>query len=375
MSFKRFLLFALFVLCCCAPGAGAAAENASGKLWDRAMPVMQEGVDHLAEGGGKDNRTVTEFFLRQEPKFKRIVKKCFVILCGSENNYLEQLAALEEDAAALRKKIVQYRQKRISAPQHSKNPFADTQESLGKDIEKATRTLTAMEQQANGVKEALLGDIQRRGAGLTREQLDGLLAGVDGDDIMAIMNTAHNIKLIQANIEKVLQSDEGSAELAQMYTGIYMMLNETYAFAHEQAIGKITERYLPRLDQLYGEAKALRSEAKAMSVSADASQRNVLRANMTANERTMRVAEQYKDYLRGQLAHLETSKKIVDKNVRVATNTYRTVRTANTLLGLMRSATAEFDSIFAFRLPELSLLYDAELRREFDGITKKLRED
>ena len=162
-------------------------------------------------------------------------------------------------------------------------------------------------------------------------------------------------------------------ELLQTYTGIYMMCNKVYVYALQQALQQIDSRYLDRLGKIRKEAAQLQEHARSLLSGAEETDRKILEVNIAANQRTLDAVDLYNQYLSRQKKHLQQLLQRAEKSFKVAVNTYRTVKTSSDLLGMMHTSEADFSRIFAFQPPDLSLLYDARLRQEFDDITSRLR--
>lgn len=200
-----------------------------------------------------------------------------------------------------------------------------------------------------------------------------MLSAADGKDTASIMAVAENISAIQRSIESQLAAPDASVELLQTYTGIYMMCNKVYVYALQQALRQIDSRYLGRLEKIRNEASRLQEHARSLLSGAEETDRKILEVNITANQRTLDAVDLYNQYLARQKKHLQQLLQRAEKSFKVAVNTYRTVKTSSDLLGMMHTSEADFSRIFAFQPPDLSLLYDARLRQEFDDITSRLR--
>lgn len=200
-----------------------------------------------------------------------------------------------------------------------------------------------------------------------------MLSAADGKDTASIMAVAENISAIQRSIESQLAAPDASVELLQTYTGIYMMCNKVYVYALQQALQQIDSRYLGRLGKIRKEASQLQEHARSLLSGAEETDRKILEVNIAANQRTLDAVDLYNQYLSRQKKHLQQLLQRAEKSFKVAVNTYRTVKTSSDLLGMMHTSEADFSRIFAFQPPDLSLLYDARLRQEFDDITSRLR--
>ena len=243
----------------------------------------------------------------------------------------------------------------------------------GKDYFVITTNVDGQFEKSGFDKERIFAEISARGLPVSREQLETMLSAADGKDTASIMAVAENISAIQRSIESQLAAPDASVELLQTYTGIYMMCNKVYVYALQQALQQIDSRYLDRLGKIRKEAAQLQEHARSLLSGAEETDRKILEVNIAANQRTLDAVDLYNQYLSRQKKHLQQLLQRAEKSFKVAVNTYRTVKTSSDLLGMMHTSEADFSRIFAFQPPDLSLLYDARLRQEFDDITSRLR--
>ncbi|NLB84060.1 MAG: hypothetical protein GX791_07430, partial [Synergistaceae bacterium] len=95
--------------------------------------------------------------------------------------------------------------------------------------------------------------------------------------------------------------------------------------------------------------------------------------NIVANERTVKTAELYRRYLAEQENSLRDSVQKLKGDYSVARNTYDTVKTGSDLISLIQISMNTLEGIFGFTVPDLALVYDQELMKEFERITDSLR--
>ena len=343
-------------------------------IWDDAVPLLHEGVDIIASGADPSERSWTEILTFRDPKFQRIVSECFAILADSQAlDLIASRDSVRDEIAAKRQKIAALQQELVSAPSSYWNPLKATRSSLQEDIAGLRKEIADLEHGLEADKERIFAEISARGLPVSREQLETMLSAADGKDTASIMAVAENISAIQRSIESQLAAPDASVELLQTYTGIYMMCNKVYVYALQQALQQIDSRYLDRLGKIRKEAAQLQDHARSLLSGAEETDRKILEVNIAANQRTLDAVDLYNQYLSRQKKHLQQLLQRAEKSFKVAVNTYRTVKTSSDLLGMMHTSEADFSRIFAFQPPDLSLLYDARLRQEFDDITSRLR--
>ena len=365
-----------FLLCLwvVAPTTPLYASQPFSKIWSESMPLMNKGMEAVAEGGDLNKRSFTEVITFRDSKFQRIIAECFEILADSETlDLLKKRDSIQKNIQRKRQKIVEAQKEIIAAPDEHWNPLKSTKTSLKRDIENLKKDIASLEASLDQAKEQALELIKARGVPITKEQMETLLSAADGEDTASIMAVAENVKQIQLKIEEVVQSPDSSVELLKTYTGIYMMCHKVYAYAIQNALERIDKIYLVKLEKLRKEAYGLLSNAKEMLRDANASDLKILETNVAANQRTLEVISMYNQYLKRQKQNLERLLITAQKSANVAVNTYRTVKTSTDLLRMMRASYGEFAKIFEFEPPDVSLLYGDRLKGEFEAISAKLK--
>ena len=154
-----------------------------------------------------------------------------------------------------------------------------------------------------------------------------------------------------------------------------MVLVDLFIHANLDVLEKIGKEYVPRLEEIMAAAKKFGEEAEQMlaDTGSGGKNRQVLEVNIKANERTVKTAELYRRYLAEQENSLRDSVQKLKGDYSVARNTYDTVKTGSDLISLIQISMNTLEGIFGFTVPDLALVYDQELMKEFERITDSLR--
>ncbi|MBQ9536557.1 MAG: hypothetical protein IJU79_02075 [Desulfovibrionaceae bacterium] len=345
-------------------------------IWSDSMSLMSKGMELVAQGKDDKERTLSEIITFRDSKFQRLLNQCFEILADSETlDLLHKRNKLLKKIQRNNQKIVELQKEYIGAPEEHWNPLKATKKSITSRIKSLKEENKALEQDIQKAKQDTQAAINARGIPITQEQIETLLTAADGEDTASIMAVAENVKQIQGKIEELAQAPDSSIELLKTYTGIYMMCHKVYAYAIEHALEQIQKVYLKKLKSLQAEAQELLGNARKMVRDVSEADRKILETNIQANQRTLEVINLYTRYMQNQARNLERLQAQAEKSAAVAVNTYRTVKTSTELLNMVRASYNEFAQIFSFEPPNLSLLYDARLRTEFEQITNKIRFD
>lgn len=351
------------------------AASSAQEIRDEVFPVINEGIEELFKNKDVRKRTVTEILTFRDPKFERLIAECFEIMADSPFvELMEYQDTMQKEVQKKQERIEELARAAFTAPADSWNPLATTQKSIRHDTEKLTAQIAQLQAEFIQKKDAVYQHMQASGVPITHDQFDLMINAADTVDQSKIMAVAENLKFINKEIEQKVADPNASLDLIKMYTGVYMMSYKIYLYGIEEAMNAIQKQYLPKLkhmneinSKLYANSKQLLSEKQ---TEADL---QILKNNISQQERMVSVINLYAKYLVKQHQRLEKLYQTMDKRFKVAQNTFYTIRLSSELLGLIHTTEADFAQIFAFQPAELSLLYEEKLRNEFMEVSKKLK--
>jgi len=381
MMMKMFRLFVVFVsLLSFVPAcAGTESEDDSifAKMWSKAMPKLEQALELFEKGEtlpeskifGADKQS-------NKQKYEKLLNEVFDILLDSEfHSSRGEYRSLEERIEKAEQKIAELRKDRIGAPEKSWIPFRQTRSKIDKEVGELQKDVVRFKKEKEAIRSSMVSALSAMGVSVDGARLDILLASVSGDDVIALLLAADGIKKINLQIVELLRKGEGNIHMARKYTGVHMVLVDIYLHAHHHVLEKISGEYSPRLDEITNSAQLLKKQAEEMlaGTGRDDSKRTVLETNVKANERTVRTASLYREYLRTQQSKLLLSAEKLKSDLSVARNTYQTVKTGGDLISLINISMKTLEGVFGFVLPDLSTVYDQEVLKEFERITGQIR--
>jgi hypothetical protein len=381
IAMKKFRMFVFLAVIVFLGAAGVGAEESGdsifAKMWSKAMPKLEQALELFERGEklpesrifGADKQSNTE-------KYEKLLNEVFNILLDSEFHASRgEYRSLEERIEKAEQKISELRKERIGAPEKSWVPFRQTRSKIDKNIEELQKDAARFRKEKEAIRSSMVAALSAMGVSVDGVRLDILLASVSGDDVIALLLAADSIKKINLQIVELLRKGEGNIHMARKYTGVHMVLVDIYLHAHQNVLEKIATEYSPRLDEITNSAARLKKQAEEMLAGAsnDETRRLVLETNVQANERTVRTASLYREYLRTQQNKLRVSAEKLRNDLSVARNTYQTVKTGGDLISLINVSMRTLEGVFGFALPDLSIVYDQEVLREFERITGQIR--
>lgn len=348
-----------------------------GKIWDKALPKLEKSLEIFDRAKDlPDSAFFGEDKQSNRKKYEDLLDSVFEILTGSGlNNARKEYNFLQIKIEQAGDEIELLLKNRITAPDKSWNPVRKTKKNIDDKIAELREEIKNNNARKEELKASISESLAELGVDAGDNRLDILLSSVSGDDIMHLMLAADSIKKINLQIVKLVEEGQGTVQAARKYTGIHMVLTDLYLHANLDALERIGREYIPRLEEIIKTAKRLGSEAKQMLAATGRDDRNrlVLEANAGANERTVKTAELYRQYLRSQENALRGASEKLKKDYFVAKNTYDTVKTGTDLISLIQVSMTTLEGIFGFVMPDLSLAYDEELMKEFERLTDQIK--
>jgi hypothetical protein len=365
-----------FLLSPALPAAGE-SDPYFAKIWEKALPKLEKSLEvfdrrkDLPESSffGEDKQSNTK-------KYEALLDEVFAVLIGSElQNARQEYKFIEMKIEQAGDEITVLLKERIGAPEKTWNPMKKTRAKIDEKIADLREDIEGLTARKTELKRAMREALAKMGVNVEEQQLDVLLSSVSGDDVLHLLLAADSIKKINGQILSLLQGGHGSVQSARKYTGVHMVLVDLYLQANLNVLGKIGREYIPRLEEVMKTARRIGDDARQMLAKAgrDEKNRQVLEANVKANERTVRTAELYRQYLRGQENALRGASEKLERDYFVARNTYDTVKTGSDLISLIQVSMSTMEGVFSFAVPDLALVYDQELMKEFERITERIR--
>ena len=342
-------------------------------VWERTMPTLGEALrlqdrqETLPERAwfGTDQRS-------NQAEIDALLDEAVEILSLSPVlKYRDRIQALQEGIVQARAEIADYRQKRVSAPTEStlKKTVSDYDDLIAareRDIERSSREI-------EGLKREFAQQLRGLGLKLEDEQLDLLLSTVVGDNLVDLGILFDNVKSITLQLEQLVEQSGEDLQSARRYYGLYVVLLKSLDRMHLQIEEAIGEGYLPQIDGIIGQTQALASDTQRL-LRESPEKRELLEANLQAQQLTIQAAGVYRQYLVDQAKQVSTARRELEKDIAAAWNTYETVRVSGELVGLVRSSRLLLEGLLNRQAPALRPFENLEMQREIQKLTQQLRD-
>ena len=241
-------------------------------------------------------------------------------------------------------------------------------------IRRSEARIARIAEERVAVRNAFVADLERVGLRLRPDQVDGLLSLASADDMVAIQAMFANMRGIVTSLREQAQASGESLEVARRLYGVHAVLLEVAMDAHRDLLRKIDQDWGARLAEIERSTHELRAEAQAiLRAERDRGLQDVTRANIAAQDLTLRAVSLYRQRLAEQRRSVEASLRRLESQARVAINTWATAERAADLAALIRFSDRSFEALSAFEVPEIRPFESRELQGEVERLTERLR--
>ena len=366
-----------------------AAETKVDELWEKMLPKFRSALKL------KDKQdTLPDSSLFHDDKksnqneINQLLDEAVRILVISDTQtYRRQIDSLEKDIQEAKKKIVEYEEKRISAPSDKPawKAWENSKEDYAGKIEDQKERIAKDENDIESVKGLLRNELQQLGLDVNSEQVDFLLSTIVGENVIQVIVAFNNVKALTVQLEHLMVQSGENIETARRYYGMYTVLLEILDRMYHQVIQDIDRKYIPqivggkddqgkKLEGIIPKTEKLMKETnRLLQKDSSAKNREVLAANVRAQKLTLEAGKLYRSYLEEQRSDLSAAKQKLAPDLAAAKNTYETVKVSSELVAMMKSGQNLFDTLKSLQVPELRVFENLEMKKEFQKLTVQMK--
>ncbi|MBV5308104.1 hypothetical protein [Chromatium okenii] len=343
-----------------------------GQVWDQALPKLE---DALVLEERQATLPQSAWFgtsqASNRDEINQLLDQTVKILAVSPTlHQRERIQTLQIEIDRLRGEIADARQKRVSAPTDS--TLTKTVKNYDDLIANREDEIARRNQEITQLKQEFATELRATGLELNDAQVEFLLSTVVGDSLVDLGILFDNVKSITQQLEKLVIDSGEDLQHARRYYGLYVVLLRAFARMHVQIEAAIQAQYVPQIDSIVAQAETLSSETRRL-LNVSPEKRDLLNANLAAQQLTIEVAGVYRQYLDEQRRQVKTAREALDKDIEAAWNTYETVRVSGELVGLVKSSQQLLEGLMKRQIPALRPFANLEMQREFQKLTQQLR--
>jgi hypothetical protein len=287
-------------------------------------------------------------------------------------NYRTTIRNSEAQIDASEKAILKYREKKIAAPVESH--IKTTRSQYDEKIAAARRMIEEEKNRIVQTKLAMSRNFKELGIDLTPDQIDVLLARVDGDDIIQMTLVMDVLKQITTQLLGIMQESNEELSQAKKYYGMHMVLLELVVYIQDKFIDKISDDYLPRIDQIIAQSKSILSRTnQRISTEENIQRRNIYFQNLQSQQLTLKTSLLYRQNLVNELQQVKEARAVSRKNLELSKNTYETVTLSSDLYKIIASSQEMMQEVMKLQIPTIIPFENIQMKEKYQELTKKLQ--
>ena len=225
-------------------------------------------------------------------------------------------------------------------------------------------SLKVSENLAKFIREELLENLN-----ISPEQLEVWLSSVVGDDIISMNVIFQNVKQVTQQLQELTQETNENLEFARKYYGMVVILNRIIVKMQEKFIFKVEVNIVPRLNEYKSDALSNIKEAKKLLIKNK--NNKTLKANVNANEFTVKVIKFYRKVVTNQKNKIKKSLLKSKESVRISLNTYKTVKLSSMVSELIKDGLENFETVEKLQLPVITKFENKQMQEEFKKLSMR----
>ncbi len=281
------------------------------------------------------------------------------VLCTIDN--------YNDKIASTKKKLSSLREKRGLKPEQAAK--------LDAKIAKAETDLAELEAGRADAIAKVRGDLKEIGLDLPE---NSPLLTVDVGALINNAIIAKNIGFLVENLKSNMEAAKGDAEAAKRYYGGYIVMLDVQTACLRQYLDKAaTGIWRDGIKDVEKNAEAAKrnNEAKAAAEGRTEDAKVAFLHAAATNDKTLKVAQTYLAILQHHEDVIKEKLAAIEKRHEIALSFWESVDIASKFGDQIAADLADFNALLELKLPEIAFFDDAEMQKEFDAITEKLRKE
>jgi|GEM_PF-2292620 hypothetical protein len=219
--------------------------------------------------------------------------------------------------------------------------------------------------------------VELKNIGLTMEEsdLEKLLMRIDSEDIVQVMVVFDISKKITSKLEDLIKNDSDNIKLAKRYYGMNLVLSKIALHVQDRYKTSLITKYIPKLEGMVQNLNNLLIETETfLKESKTKYEREIYTNNIKAQKLSIETANLYLKNLEQQLKQVDSGREQALNNLKLTSNSYKTLQAGVGLLDVIKETQNSFSSIMKIQLPEIIPFKNDQMKLEFHKITEELRD-
>lgn len=283
----------------------------------------------------------------------------------------DRIDQLRRGIAETKRQILKLQEQQLAAPRHDR--LQTTKRDYQRQIAEQRQRIADQQLEIDTVSRQFIEKLGTLGINLTSGEADMLLVRVDSRDIVQMAVVFNTAKKIDAQLLALMADSSEDIGHAKRYYGMHVVLLELVRYMQNEYITDIDRQFVPQLKDIVANTKTLyQSSRTAFEQDQDQNRKRGYAANMRANQLTIDTATLYIKLLQTQREKVAAARNRVESDLRLAKNTYATVRYSAELLAILQTSRHSFDALMGLQVPAMERFTNLRMQREFEALTRRI---
>lgn len=313
-------------------------------------------------------------------RINELLDECADVLSDGEvTGIRRRLRELEAEKRALDQEMRDGFERHASARPSSERDwyevFGKSKEDWEAAILKARQRQGAIDGEIASLRKEFASKLAKLGLELGPGGHDALLSTVSGDRFTDMVVAFDNVRLVTDQLRKITERMNESTETARRYYGMYVLLVRIMDRIQDGFVEHVEKVAMPKVEAFGKEAIETERQAKSLLKGSDEATRLTLEKNIAACKLAQEAVTNYGAYLKAQADRVRELNVAVERRLKVAENTYRTMTVSVGVAELIRQGELDLQAVMSMELPALRGFDNSALREQYQRLNERLGND
>lgn len=283
----------------------------------------------------------------------------------------DRIDKLRQGIAETKRQVLKLKEQQLAAPRHDR--LQTTKRDYERQLAEQRQRIADQQLEIEIISRQFIEKLSTLGITLTPGEADMLLARVDSRDIVRMAVVFNTAQKIDAQLLTLMTDSGEDIGHAKRYYGMHVVLLELVRHMQNEYIADIDRQFVPQLKDIILNTKALYQNSRtAFEQDENEDRKRGYAANMRANQLTIDTATLYIKLLQAQRGNVANARDQVESDLRLAKNTYATVRYSAELLAILRTTRQSFDTLMGLQVPTMEPFTNLRMQREFEALSRRI---
>ena len=343
------------------------------ETWESVFSKYREGIELLEK---RLSAPDSAWFRSTKKDYKEKIDEVINDILGvltSQNllEYKEEIEDKKEEIEKLKKRVLNYREKRVGAPKESL--IHTTKEGFDKKIKDSRDEITILENDIWIVKKNLEKSFKETGIELSSQQLDVLLSRVDGDDIIQMSVVMKVLNQITEQILILMKESGEELSQAKRYYGMHLISWQLVHYIQQHYIDRVNHEYIPKIDRIIQKTEQMMNRTSSLiDREKELEKRLIYQKNFGIQKETQNVAMVYRKQLLEAKNEMKKAQSVTKSNIKLSQNIYNTVSLSSELYSVISQSQKMFNAIAKIQMPKIVPFENIKIKKKYQEITGEL---